>query len=136
MKSVCLKTRILPLRQGVKLTTKKNWFVTSFSNMANTFVIFYSCNPQSSKRNVQLRNISVWFGYHTEYLSFDSTLAKINFWVSNLMTSQNIIFPSKVTVSERILVGRQPFFHRYGEKEIFCFFSRKSYSRPQYQTRS
>ena len=76
MKSVCLKTRILPLRQGVKLTTKKNWFVTSFSNMANTFVIFYSCNPQSSKRNVQLRNISVWFGYHTEYLSFDSTLAK------------------------------------------------------------
>ena len=50
--------------------------------------------------------------------------------------SQNIIFPSKVTVSERILVGRQPFFHRYGEKEIFCFFSRESYSRPQYQTRS
>ena len=38
------------------------------------------------------------------------------------MTSQNIIFPSKVTVSERILVGRQPFFHRYGEKEYFAFF--------------
>ena len=46
------RKKILPLRQGVKLH-KKNWLVTSFSKIADTFVIFYPCSyPQSSKRNV------------------------------------------------------------------------------------
>ena len=46
-----------------------------------------------------------------EHPSFDRTLTKEDdFWVSNLMTSQKIIFTSEVTVSVRILVGPQPFF--------------------------
>ena len=98
-----LRKKNLPLRQGLKQHTK-NWLVTSFSKMADTFAIVNPCNhPRSSKRN------------HLEYLSSGRTWAKEDTFLGlkrNDIT-KNYLYTSEITVSVDILVGPQPFFLKY-----------------------